>query len=866
MDGDGLNLSYVSSRYALLSPVHVPKHWLTETEITRSAKRTIEWIKGRTLLDEWDAIAFDFETNSLEVFGNPDFRAVGLALSHGYSAIYLDLSPYDPKEIYSILYHIFNRTLVRLGIRTIAHNLYYDASVVAYYLGCVRGKAGDESGWKSFYHCTYYLFRMYSSEGWAGQQFGLKTVMTDLLLWSDTNETRRDEWLIENGYIKGNGAVTDDDCTDVRWKKLNRIQNWTGKKPPVANPAEMWRCPADILGEYAQLDAFSTYHFYREVLLPVLKKFDRPFLQDIYYPAYRMWIRGWIDNGRHGMRIDRDKLIDLRASHAETIRGYVGTMWKDYAPDLLRIRKQKFEKFLSKHPVKIEMKRGNWEGRKEPKKRVKSGMLNRTWIKWAARCTMRDRFGVGANKRTCNSMKSEGKFRYLKWMWDRRFDTVRSSVRDYWRPFIFNPNSTEGKRIILYPEGSYKVIKEHRGPNFGERGEIQLTSNGVKLEMTKSGELPTGADALTALRPKSLLLEKYNRAVKERQFMTTLLSKLRRADDGAWLYHVQVKVPGTHTLRPAGSGGFNILNPVKSSEFLSCFLPRYDNELLLQADFSAIEPVCETQASQDALLMKLYGPNAKANDLYIFNMVLMGGELERAATRHGYDPDNPTKEAIDKVKSNEKKNRGISKTTTLADTYGGGTGTIHRKLCVLGIKQSFNATKTAHQNLKRKYEGKRDYVEVLEYEWERYGFTLDPLGMPVCCDESKKKDLKNRNIQRVGHSGLVIWLWKYELALWESGIPYTWLVRDFYDEMILSMEAKYISTAKRLVNETTVWLNKMLNGDVTLVMEPQVAATLAEVKVEKFRNDEDEDIYNLVDELNEDNCDGLSPNGFGECE
>lgn len=75
-----------------------------------------------------------------------------------------------------------------------------------------------------------------------------------------------------------------------------------------------------------------------------------------------------------------------------------------------------------------------------------------------------------------------------------------------------------------------------------------------------------------------------------------------------------------------------------------------EGKSIIGLDFAALEPHVSAFMSRDPRMLQLYGPNAKPNDIYIFfgSSTKQYGQLFRSK---GYDPDNPTKEAISRIKA-----------------------------------------------------------------------------------------------------------------------------------------------------------------------------------------------------------------------
>jgi hypothetical protein len=231
----------------------------------------------------------------------------------------------------------------------------------------------------------------------------------------------------------------------------------------------------------------------------------------------------------------------------------------------------------------------------------------------------------------------------------------------------------------------------------------------------------------------------------------------------------------------------------------------------------------------------------------------MGGSIGEQFKSEGYDPDNPTKDAIDRVKKKFKGTRNAVKLCSLSDDYGSGITKKYRTLKLQGFKFSLNEVKDLQARLNKVFEGKKAYGRKLEAEWIRNnGFILDGLGFPLAVAEEKKKDLCNRTTQRTGHMILMIQIAEVYKRLVKEGIWFEWLIYDYHDEFDLIVNIEDVEKVCKIVAEVTEWINKdLLKALVVLKSEPQIANSMAEIKVENYK-DEDQEIADLIEELNND--------------
>lgn len=281
-------------------------------------------------------VAIDFETRGNDyslVFTESYVVGVGLAWDKG--SCYFSTDDLSDKELELLI------KLLTEHKGLIAHNVYFDG-------GWIRRDFGQHANWLA---CTFGLYMQCASEGWEGQRWGLKEAMVDVLLWSDTNETELDTWLVENGYCKQN-------------------------KSPLKG--EMWRAPASIIGRYCVLDAEATYLLYTEHLSPLLKRF--PQLAEYHQRDFLPHVLVHIDQKIAGIMTDRE--------HWQTYAAELELAIVDSAvqlrnhplvkPHIYEWENTAWNNFLATEPAQYKKKKT----RQEPPKLTKSGAVSKNWEKW----------------------------------------------------------------------------------------------------------------------------------------------------------------------------------------------------------------------------------------------------------------------------------------------------------------------------------------------------------------------------------------------------------------------------------------------------------------------------------------------------
>ena len=730
---------------------------------------------------------------------------------------------------------------VELGIPLAAHNLFFDGSVMAKYLGSVRGDESGAPGWLNYRYCTYALFRYLSSEGFNGQSHSLKFAMTELLGWKDTNEREQHEWLLQNGWVKGPRGLTGDETEEEAAAKVEMLRGkiFEGKqyKP---NKGEMWRVPHEILGKYCALDCYATYRFYRDVLLPAMNKYTTEDFKWWHSGPMLMSIRNAIDNYQHGIFIDHEILYNFKSKFNKKIKGkifkrFAKNGWRKkhcYREIYLKICEEKYKLFLETKNPKVRFK-AKGKMPEQPKKMYdKSGYPTKAHLNYRRKLKAWESAVDVPSKVYATFL---GRKKLLRKMYADGLIAQHLSDKHWARKFLFNPASTADKQKFLYDGVEYEIIPS----KWKDRpGRLRL-KNGVEVDMSESNALPTGKAAITGVKGKGHILNKFNKDVKKLQFCEAVWNKISTSDDG--FLHVGYKVPGTNTKRNSGSDGVNLQNLIKAPEFLRAWRPRdLQNYLLYQIDESSVEPHILTELSRCKAMWKIYGPGAKPNDIYIFNAVGIGGVIGRPFLDAGYDPENPTKEILKSCKAKFKDLRNVAKGYTLSDDYGSSAYKKWQTLKIAGYNFTLSQVEEGHNNLRKLYEDKIAFGDALRREWERNGgFVLDGFGFPVCISSEKTKDCTNRVVQ--GTASLILTLWQYILVpkMWENKIDYYWMIYNFHDELIPEVKREHMRKIRELYAETLKELNeKYLGGIIPIKAEPQVATCLAEIKVEGYVEDE----------------------------
>ena len=342
------------------------------------------------------------------------------------------------------------------------------------------------------------------------------------------------------------------------------------------------------------------------------------------------------------------------------------------------------------------------------------------------------------------------------------------------------------------------------------------------LKNTPAGKPSVDRTVLPLLGEAGILLANYNLFLKRRGYIAAVLEKSERDS----CVHPDFNSVGAVTGRLGGSGGLNLQQMPKEKEFLKAFRAR-PGHTLVQLDFQAVEPTLLAEFSQDATLMALYGPKAKPNDIYLYVAAKIRG-LGDEILKY-YDPDNPTPEGIALAKKHCKRQRSIAKTVVLAANYMAGAHKIWETLTFAGIEISLNEVRAIHREYWRLFAGiKRFEKQLLDMWSENGGYVYSVIGRPICIPNELIKDIINRKIQTGAHDILQMLIWN----LWEQGVPaHPWIV-DLHDECIVECLIEDVDTVIDCFKAALAAVNAELQMGVQIKGEPQIADTLADIKIE----------------------------------
>ena len=785
--------------FVLISPKHTPKRDIPEYYFNKFISK--EQIDG--LIEEMktsDVVALDYEANGTNIYSK-SFKAVGVGLAGKYSRCYI-------RNLNVDIWNYLHQRLCELD-NLIAHNVMFDGAVFKKY-------AGQHAGWRV---CTLALYKQLANEGFNMQRWGLKPAQTDVLEWTETNEVDLDNWLIDNGYIKnGIKQRRKESSADYR----ARYKEWVKTTPQKirVDKGQMWRAPSAILGKYCILDCEATYLLHVHHLEPLYKPFPKLF--DFHVDTFMPFVKQLIDQYLRGIRVD----VEALQSHRKFLMNAIAETEKEFRSNpevkdlVLGWEHEKLKEHIDKEPVKFKKKP---KLSKEPAKLKKNGDISKVYQNWLAR------------KEELENTPAEVSVLWRNWA-DKK-ERIEAGLE---KSYKFNIDSKMQLKSIIY--GSvvdWKEGKEHIAfgeDNNGQYGSVFVrnfsTGKFVELDRTASGGMPIGDLALKQMGEVGDILRRYNGYTKELSYIVAYADVLEHnMSENIYTIHPSFMAPGTLTGRLSGRNP-NFQQIPKSQGTLQCFIPR-DGYVLVQSDINSLEQVVLAELSKDESLMKLYGPEAKANDVYLF----VGAQLPvlRDAIRAaGYDPDAPTEEAINNAKKHAKKERSIAKVVVLASSYGAGVNKIWKTLTLSGIDIDIKQVEQIHRKYWEIFAGVKRWGSQLQEEW-RYncGFTTTRFGFPVCVDDKKTKDMVNRNCQKTGHDCHTMWVSIFTEMMDKEGIEWHPFILDWHDESIIECKKEDAPRVAEIIGKDSYdELNRRLKWSVRIEGSVQIVKDLADAKME----------------------------------
>lgn len=272
---------------------------------------------------------------------------------------------------------------------------------------------------------------------------------------------------------------------------------------------------------------------------------------------------------------------------------------------------------------------------------------------------------------------------------------------------------------------------------------------------------------------------------------------------------------------------------------LGYFLVRREGQTFVTGN-CALEQVVLAELSRDETLLHLYGPEAKANDVYLYVGSFLPGGIGDRIRATGYDPEDPTPATIRAAKKECKRERSISKVVVLASSYGAGADKIFKTLYLSGIDITIEEVQAILETYWSLFAGVREWEATLLSEYKaRGGWFYGGLGRPICLWEKMTKDIVNRNCQATGHDVHMLYVRIIRDLLDSEGIEWYPIIIDWHDQSIVECRPEDAERVAWLIGHRAYEiLNEELGGYIPMRGDPQIIDNLAYAKCEGEEIDE----------------------------
>lgn len=542
---------------------------------------------------------------------------------------------------------------------------------------------------------------------------------------------------------------------------------------------DMWQAPDSILGKYGCYDVQSTYQLY-EHLLPQLQKFPDAieFISSVEVPYH---YRAIVEMRFHGIKIDTTKLAALKKELEANNEAF-------------RSRFENHEQVKNWIAGIDAIKLGQLIDC-EPERLTKTGKVAARWTKWKEKV---DNFQEG------------------EWL----NTNSKAQLRDLFFGHLYKVSEV---RPVMGWDGNQRGFKGGK-----LLWEVDIFAEGKKIVhewASKTNDIPISKELLPKLGEIGQMLFDYNADVKLLGYVNGLEDSLV---DG--VHHGQLRPLGALSGRCVGSGGVNLQQIPKDKRYLDCFIAE-EGCSLVDADVTALEPSVLAELSACPSYMKLYGPDAKPNDVYLFvgsNTEALGSKIKSL----GYDPNNPTPEAISITKKKLKRERSICKVLHLSSGYGAGPNKIWKTLLSQGVQLELDEAKKIHADYWELFKRVKEYEEELkELRINNGGWIVDGIGIPVTIGKHKLKDILNSVIQGCSHRILVRHIANIMKLRDQEKLDFHFWIADFHDQTTVECLDKDVESVLDLFRRAEKVTNEQLGGLVYLKIEPEAGKCLTPFKL-----------------------------------
>lgn len=288
----------MSNPYSLLKPVKTDKPPREAVQIHLN----ITDAEVYAILESMEElVSVDIETKGNKVH-TADSKVVGVGIADSTQIHYFCIKS-NPEIYLDILRALGDKTLLGFNINFDAGYFHRDWSA---YVG--QPNSGPNLQWHDWKYDVYGLFKQLSNEGWAGQEWNLKSAQIDLLNWDSKGNEELGQWLVDNGYFSSTSLEYKPDYFKryVENSSEGRVIRWC--KPEYS---EMHNAPSEILGYYCGLDAASTYMLFAEVFEPAVSTLPDLAQANFWFYHCELFITNakWhIEQQLRGIRVDRPEL------------------------------------------------------------------------------------------------------------------------------------------------------------------------------------------------------------------------------------------------------------------------------------------------------------------------------------------------------------------------------------------------------------------------------------------------------------------------------------------------------------------------------------------------------------------------------
>lgn len=427
-----------------------------------------------------------------------------------------------------------------------------------------------------------------------------------------------------------------------------------------------------------------------------------------------------------------------------------------------------------------------------------------TWHAWK----------ITGNGNKCTGWERERGYRYY-----RREPKITISNADKPAPEV-NIQSNKQIADIIYGKVFKHVINDD-----SQTVDIHLPDRVVTIDLTSKGELPVNKTFFSVLGELGDILSNYSIKEKEKGYSVAIHEAA--SVDGR--VHFQLRPHGTMTGRLSASGGINCQQQPKREGHLKCFIPD-EGKILIQLDFSALEPVVQTEFSRDPTLHELY-LSEKPHDIYLYwaqwihpNLSLRA-EIHEAYKKHYADG------TLENMKKQYKQARSFIKVPTLAFSYGMGANKLMFDWNIKGYNTTYDEAKAVYTAYWNKLAVYKAWGDTLKTEAERKGWIVNGLGFPFAIPSFRIKDAPNTFVQSTGHGVLLKYNKHLIRRIKEAGIKsHTPVIQDLHDERISQIGEDDAERGLEIYSKAMDDVNNELNPDIAFTGTPTLARNLWEIK------------------------------------